>query len=128
MTQEQEVFATLLNLALYATPILIGVIAFLLYKYVRPYLIMLEAKVADEVGYAQWQTIKEYAVTFIYAAAQKRGLDTPEARYEYVFNLLVSAAAELNIPVTEDQIDALLEGTYNQVKKHIPDMSKAALE
>ncbi|MCP5097202.1 MAG: phage holin [Chloroflexi bacterium] len=93
-------------------PILVSIAFF----YARSYLVILEEKVAVEIGETNWRRIEDIARTFIRAAEQKAGLDTGEAKKAFVKQLLLEVVEQLGLPLTDTQIDALIEGVLHELE------------
>lgn len=74
------------------------------------------ARFEEQIGGEKFEQLREWAETLIRAAEQKAGLETNEQKYDYVFNLLRERAVELGVPLSLNQLDALLEGVLSWIK------------
>lgn len=68
----------------------------------------IEKKIEAEIGETWWNLIETAANTLIHAAEQASGIDTNEEKKAFVLYHLNKLVAEWNIPLTTDQLDAIL--------------------
>ncbi len=72
----------------------------------------IEKKIEAEVGETWWTLLESVARTLIASAEQTTGIDTNEEKKAFVQAKVEELAAAWNIPVTPEQIDAIIEGVY----------------
>lgn len=86
--------------------------------HIRNYLQQLQADIAERLGADKFNELTYWAGIFIQVAEQKFGLEDNAAKREYVYDLLVEMSVKLGIDefITEDDIDAILEGVFNSLK------------
>lgn len=96
--------------------VLVGVLAF----FIRQYFPVFEKQAKAQIGVSQWNMLKGFIRTLILAAEQeaaKQGLDTGAKKKEFVVNKLMELAAQFNIPVTQAQVETLVEGILKEIKR-----------
>jgi len=96
--------------------IMVPVLAGTIFYWLQPYVQKLKAEVEARLGTANWALLQMTVRTFILSAEQVTGLDTGEKKKAYVVKLLNDFAVSHNIPVTEDQIHALIEGILKEIR------------
>ncbi len=107
-----ELIDALVRLAIVLMPIL-GTI---LLAFLTPYVNALRNKAKASLGESQVYLLEQFAHNFILAAAQTAGLGTNAERKEYAFRLLREAADTYNIPLSDAQLDALIESAFRSLK------------
>lgn len=112
---ENELVQVLFDAAILVFPVLAGIIAY----YLRTYLMSLGEKVSGEIGQAKYDMIVQWAEIMIRAAEQATGLEGDEAKKAYVFEELNTIVDQVGIPISDDQLDALIEGVYNAIKDKV---------
>lgn len=96
--------------------IMVPVLAGTIFYWLQPYYQKLKAEVESRLGASNWALLQMTVRTFILSAEQVTGLDTNEKKKAYVVKLVFDFAQAHNIPVTESQIDALIEGILQEIK------------
>lgn len=107
-----ELLEVLVQLAIVLMPIL-GTI---LLAFLTPYVNALRSKAKINLGESHVYMLESFAHNFILAAAQTVGLDTNAARKAYAFQLLRETADTYNIPLSDAQLDALIESAFRSLK------------
>lgn len=102
----------LIAVALLAIPVLIGVLVY----YARPTLLTYIEKAKEEIGTTKWEQLEQYGRWAVQAAEQTLELETNEAKKAFVVKFLKEQAEVLDIPVTEAQLDTLIESIVYEVK------------
>lgn len=90
----------------------------LVFNIVKSYLLTLESEVENRIDENAWYEIKDWVRILINAAEQKTDLDTNEKKKAFVLDHLVELAELYGIPVSEGQLDALIEGVLAQLKQN----------
>jgi hypothetical protein len=99
-----------------ALVILLPVVIAILSYYLKGYLQELKKRVEGEVGKERLDQVLELTELLIRAAEQLTGLETDEAKKDYVTKELTELVADLGLPLTPEQIDAIIEGVYQGLK------------
>jgi hypothetical protein len=92
----------------------------LIIRFVRQAWPVWEEKARSEIGATRWALLCSAARNLILAAEQmaaQAGLDTGEKKKAFVVARLVQQAATLGIPITPEQVDALVEGVLKEIKR-----------
>lgn len=109
-------WSPLVEVALAAFISVLTVLVPLIAKRIQAYLVTLEDEIESRIGENVWYEIKDWARVLINAAQQKADLDTDEKKKEFVLDHLVDLAELYNVPVTREQLDALIEGILAGMK------------
>ena len=104
-----------------ALVILLPVVVAILSYYLRGLMLELKKRAENEVGESKVSRILEIAELLIRAAEQITGLETDEAKKDYVTKQLQVAVDDLNLPLTPEQLDAIIEGIYQGLKNPYKD-------
>jgi LL-H family phage holin len=94
-------------------PILAGILTF----YLKGVLSAAEEKAKAEIGNEQFAMLLTFAGIFVRSVEQTIGLDNPQAKKQAVLELLQSVAADAGIEIRDEQLAALIEGVYNEIKQ-----------
>jgi hypothetical protein len=108
----EKLTPVLVNILILAVPALVGVLVY----FAVPYLRALHAEVQARLTENQYYLIRSVVSTLIHSAEQLTGLDTNEKKRRYVLDMAATFAARYNIPISEDELDALLEGILKEIK------------
>lgn len=87
--------------------LVVAVAAFLFGKYVRPAII----------NSATIQAISAWVYKFVVSAQNQFGTDNGEKKLEYVTELVKALCEKVGIKLTDEQIRALIEDAYKQMKE-----------
>jgi|GEM_PF-4201950 hypothetical protein len=104
----EALVSALVLVLLAAIPVLATVAKGLLQK--------LELEAVNRIGEAKWAAAKDWAATLIKAAAQKAELVTDEQKKDFVMLHLRYFVDTIGLPITDSQLDALIEGTLKELK------------
>lgn len=110
-----------------ALVILLPVVVAILSYYLRGLMLELKKKAESEVGESKVSRMLEIAELLVRAAEQITGLETDEAKKDYVTKQLQVAVDDLNLPLTPEQLDAIIEGIYQGLKNPFKDDMEAKL-
>ena len=117
MIESEEVIQFIINMAVILLPIIAGAAV----NVWRKHAAAIEKRIEAEVGEKWWNLIETATVTLVNAAEQVSGIDTNEEKKAFVLSQLVSLTNLWNIPLSEAQLDAIIEGVY---KSWIKDAQK----
>ncbi len=73
--------------------------------------------IKSKIGESRWQRLQEYAEYAVRCAEQLYTADEWEAKKRYVYSYVLQKSGELGMDLTEKDIDLLVEGIVNLVKK-----------
>ena len=91
-------------------PVIFAIVA----RQLQRYLISLEAQVENRIGSDNWDLVERLAWKMVAAAEQTTGLDSGEKKKAWVYQRLVNFCVDYQIPITPEQINALIEGTVHE--------------
>lgn len=118
---ENELVQALIGAAVVLIPAIAGFVAY----YLKGYIKQAEEKIKQEVGASQYSDLMEWAQIFIRAAEQKLGFEGDQVKKDFVSDALSSLAEDLGLQISDEQIDALIEGIYNQLKNSLTPQGRA---
>ncbi len=115
MENSQELLDALVQAGALVIPILAGILVY----YLKGYLEVLGEKAGEQIGADKLDTLLLFVEMTIRAAAQAVDLDTDDKRKDYVVAQVVNLVVELGLPLSEEQVDDLIEGIYNRIKEEV---------
>ena len=115
---EESFVSMLVTVAVIAIPVLVGLLVFLL----RPYLLKLQEEIELRLSDQQFQLLRDILGTLIHAAEQLTDLDTDEKKKGFVLKKARELADKYQIPISDEQLDTLLEGVLKEIKGFKPDI------
>ena len=98
------------ELATVALKCLITILATAITTVIIPY-------IRQQMGENKWKLLQEYTEYAVRCAEQIYTSDEWEEKKRYVYNYVLSKASDLGIGLDERDIDLLVEGIVNLVKK-----------
>lgn len=113
--ENQEVMDLVIKAMLALVPIVVTILSY----YLKGVIVVLQEKVKAEIGNEQYATMITFAGIFVRAVEQTMGMAGGEAKKDAVIGLLVSLAEENGIAISEEQIEAIVEGIYNEIKEEL---------
>ena len=116
METNNELLSQLIQVIIVALIATIPIVAGILAQVGRQYLQTLEKRIQAEIGANQWRLLRDKCYMLVMAADQMAFPDGNPQRFEYVVNLLIKAANELNVNLTYEQAEAMVEGTLKGIK------------
>jgi LL-H family phage holin len=96
---------------------LVPVLAAILTFYLKGVLAAAEEKTKAEIGNEQFAMLLTFAGIFVRSVEQTIGIDSPEAKKQAVLELLLSVVEDAGIQIRDEQLAALIEGVYNEIKQ-----------
>lgn len=112
MSELQEV---LISAAILVLPVLAGLLVQVLQGYIKT----LKEKAEGEIGKEKFDVMVSFVEILIRSAEQAVGLEGDQAKKDYVFNQLRFFADSIGFAISDEQLDALIEGVYNRIKEEI---------
>lgn len=97
-----------ISFAIILAPVIAGAVAAVWYKNSA----VLKEKLRAEMGPKWWNLVETAASTLINAAEQVTGIDTNDEKKAFVLDQLEKLVIAWNIPLTKEQLDAIIEGVY----------------
>lgn len=120
----EELRSVLIDAAILIIPVLTAIAL----RYLNQYLTLLGDKVEGEIGRDKYYLLYQFVETVIRAAEQITGLEGDEAKKEYVFNRLRGYADDLGLSISDEQLDALIEGIYHAIKGSLKETRPLAVQ
>lgn len=96
---------------------LIPVLGTVAVKAFRQYLASKDAEIAANIGMNNYYLVENLARNVVDAAEQTLGLDNAEKKKDFACGLLKELAEQYNIPVSEAQIDGLVEAAVLALRR-----------
>lgn len=106
------------DIIFYAIQLVIAVVAFLLGKYVFP-------TVKDAILGSNFSGLVTWVYKFVVSAKNQFGDNTGEKKLQYVTTQVKKMCEKYKIDLTDEQIRALIEDAYTEMKKNIADGEEA---
>lgn len=100
------------NIIFYAIELVIAIIAFLVGKYVFP-------TVKDAISGSNIVGLATWVYKFVVSAKNQFGDNNGEKKLEYVTEQVKKLCEKYKIDLTDEQIRALIEDAYTQMKQNI---------
>jgi len=110
-----ELVQVLIAAAVALIPVVAGIATF----YLKGYLEKLGEKADNEIGEANMDVILKFAEVFVRAAEQMFGLADEEAKKDFVVDQLEKIVDQLGLPISDEQLEALVEATFNRIKDEL---------
>lgn len=98
---------------------LVPLVVTVLSYYLRGWIKTLDEKARTEIGNEQYALLLTFAGIFIRSVEQTLGYDAPGAKKEAVVGMLLELANNNGIVISREQIEALIEGVYNEIKEEL---------
>lgn len=111
-----ETFQPLVDALVAAAVLVIPAAAAVLVVYLRSYLTVLAKKAQAELGAANYELLLKLGRNLVLAAEQTFILGNNSGKKQFVMKMLRDFASQHNIPISEDQLDALVEGVLSGLK------------
>lgn len=71
----------------------------------------------SKIGEEKWAKLQEYTIYAVRSAEQMYTPEQWELKKRYVYNYILMKAEDMGLPLNEQDIDTLVEGVVNLVKK-----------
>lgn len=71
----------------------------------------------SRIGEEKWTKLQEYTIYAVRYAEQMYTPEQWEQKKRYVYNYILMKAEDMGLPLSEQDIDTLVEGVVNLVKK-----------
>ena len=109
----------LLNALIKAAVLVLPVLASIVVYYLKGYVQILGFKANEEIGTERLTQLMWFADLIVRSAEQVVGLEGDEAKKDYALGKLKVLRDEYGLPLSDDQLDDMIEGSYNGIKDEI---------
>ena len=115
MEYSDELLDALIKAAVMVLPILASIVVY----YLKGYVQILGVKANEEIGTERLTQLMWFADLIVRSAEQVVGLEGDEAKKDYVLGKLKVLRDEYGLPLSDDQLDDIIEGIYNGIRDEI---------
>ena len=115
MENSDELLNALVKSAALVLPILASIVVY----YLKGYVQILGVKANEEIGTERLTQLMWFADLIVRSAEQVVGLEGDEAKKDYALGKIKTLRDEYGLPLSDDQLDDLIEGIYNGIKDEI---------
>ena len=115
MENSDELLNALVKSAVLVLPVLASIVVY----YLKGYVQILGVKANEEIGTERLTQLMWFANLIVRSAEQVVGLEGDEAKKDYALGRLKVLRDEYGLPLSDDQLDDMIEGIYNGIKDEI---------